>query len=683
VAEVTVLLRGWPGSEGWRPPRPVSTSEPRLWQRNALMIHAAARLDPHGRPVMPETFGLGAALVTIGTAISRGCLFVPDDLAARDPGALARIKAWASDHPLGPAPWQAWQVATVSEFFDPYATAEQEPAAPWAFTPNAYSGAGFVVGADLGRTLALVAEHCGPRRGRATGTWEVWLPGWGRRHDDGRWKRRSPHRPPLRLKERRIGWQVDFGPCENGAGKYVDGHQWRGAFVDLMSLAYSLDAQRGSSFAQHAENFGHAVSDLPLAVAVDETGAERLAEAVRAIHEVAVVLDEHAARWFTTAQDRAEGRGRVDLARTVSPAALAERILAGFGVKPPLHTWRLSDREQLRWAETFHGGWCDDDPRLRARPFGVVAADMNSCYPLVAHHLGWWRMVTAERVHRRGVTAPLVRLCEKAKSDPTVVLDPRVWSRFAATRVEVEADWQRLPVAFVDRRRPDGRMEVEPTLSRGRSLFYAWPDVVAAAILDGHVPRIVRAIRYEPVGHQKIRANLPVLPGLVLDAADDPVIALVGHRHHVKAEGDRLLDGELRLVANALVSGLPSRFDEVWVKPGGKWQPGRPGGGWVRGERPGPRSCFPQAATVTAGARLLLAVLERMVSDLGGMIAYRDTDSSLIPASPDGGKLTLADGSTVRELSWSEVDEILARFDHVALPGWPVWDTKRGSLDAG
>ena len=58
-----------------------------------------------------------------------------------------------------------------------------------------------------------------------------------------------------------------------------------------------------------------------------------------------------------------------------------------------------------------------------------------------------------------------------------------------------------------------------------------------------------------------------------------------------------------------------------------------------------------------------LAMVDRMVSDLGGAIVTRDTDGLAIVALPDGGSITLSDGTTVRALSWAQIDALLAPFD--------------------
>ena len=79
------------------------------------------------------------------------------------------------------------------------------------------------------------------------------------------------------------------------------------------------------------------------------------------------------------------------------------------------------------------------------------------------------------------------------------------------------------------------------------------------------------------------------------------------------------------------------------------------------------------AALIAGGGRLLLAVLERMVSDAGGTYLMCDTDSMAIVASESGGLVPcnggphkMADGSdAIKALSWAETREIVDRFKTV------------------
>jgi hypothetical protein len=669
MAQYVVNLRGWAGLEGWRQPTQPTTKTSRLGQRVSIVLLAASDAS-----ATDDRLGLGAFLVVRGRSVLDAGIIVADDPAAGDPAAVADIEAWAHTHPaqttVGPRPWR---VVTVSAFCVPFATVDN---APWAFQPRAYSGAGFVVGADLGRTFGLLAEHCGARRGANADGWEVWLPGWGRRTDNG-WHRVSPNRPELRMKARRSGWAIEFAPCGKDAngrpfGKRLDGRSWRGAFIDVFSLAESVDADRAGSFGEHRQNLGLEAVELPVQVPVDRQGAARVTEAVLAIHQLALALDDEAARWFTTSVERAQGRGRMSLTHTTSPGALAAAIPGRFGIESPLARFALTEDEHRSWAESFHGGWNSADHRLLGQPFPVAALDVSSCFPLVAHRIGWWELLTADHLRRRDVTAALQMVCQRAAENPSTALDPSVWQRLGCTLVEVVSDGEPFPVEVEDPQRPDGRLEVVPVFSPRRPLFFAWPDVVAAAVLSGRVPTIRRATRLVPVGRQRgLRQHLRVLPGLVLHVDEDPVLRLVRERRRATRKGEAARARGLRVVVNSLCYGNLGRFDDLRRNVGRRW---------VVAERPGPWNFFPIASTITAGARLLLAALERLVVDRGGVVAYRDTDSSLVPASPRGGTLKLADGTAVRVLSWCEAAGVVAAFDRLSpAPWWPVWKTERGS----
>src|SRR5262245_45186327 len=72
----------------------------------------------------------------------------------------------------------------------------------------------------------------------------------------------------------------------------------------------------------------------------------------------------------------------------------------------------------------------------------------------------------------------------------------------------------------------------------------------------------------------------------------------------------------------------------------------------------------PAAALITAGGRLMLAILERMVRDLGGTYLLTDTDSMFFIASEKGGfypcpggQYRLDDGTpAVKAITWRQVD---------------------------
>jgi len=657
----------------WRPPPPLG-SAPGLVRRLGMYLAVAGDA---GADV--DRFGLGAVVIARGRLVFHGLVIVADDLAARDPGAFSAIEAWAIAHPidtiLGSQPWR---VLTVSEWTCPRARVQhpvtKAPEQPWAFAPRAYGGAGPVVGADLGRSFGLMAAEIVERNGRAAGSWEVWLPGWGvRRKGRSDITKVSRHRPPLRMRARRVGWSVEFGPCRDGGGKRHGTKQWRGEFVDVLSAAYGFDADRSAGFVEHGRNLGVEVEPLPVTVSAGAEGCSVMARAVEDIRRLALAADERSGHWFTTVTDVDEARRRVSLATLQSPAGLATALVSGLRVEAPLAKFDLSSDEHQGWIEAFHGGWVDANPSLLGQRFEAAAVDLSSAYPLVAHGVGWWDAMTAEHLERRDVTEQLQVLCDRAAIDPTAALNPATWAAFGLTLAEVDLDGQPLFVEVPDAERPDGRTVVAPAWCRGRTLSLSWFDALAASVLGRRPVRIVRAVRLVPVGRQGgLRSRLPLVAGRVLSVDEDPALALVALRRDVKGS-DPTLGHVLHAAVNSLVSGNASRLDGRRRRIGRRWQ---------LVEVPGPHTFFPVASTVTAGARLLLAVLDRQVCDLGSCVSYRDTDSSIIPASPSGGVLGTVDGSEVRVLSWDQLDQVLATFAGLSPEAsWPVWKVERGTED--
>lgn len=83
-------------------------------------------------------------------------------------------------------------------------------------------------------------------------------------------------------------------------------------------------------------------------------------------------------------------------------------------------------------------------------------------------------------------------------------------------------------------------------------------------------------------------------------------------------------------------------------------------------EYSGPFFCAPIATFVTAGARLLLAMMQYAVEREGGKVAYMDTDSAFVVSTEAGGRITCPNGplrlddgtAAIQALSWEKVDDI-------------------------
>jgi hypothetical protein len=118
----------------------------------------------------------------------------------------------------------------------------------------------------------------------------------------------APHAPMVRVKRLGVrGYSVAFAKCPdyNGepAGKWVRDPAtgclvpYRGRFVDVLVDACALDGLDTDDLAAHCEAFGLPPIEVPPAVAVDASGAHAVIAACEATWQLALILDEEAARW--------------------------------------------------------------------------------------------------------------------------------------------------------------------------------------------------------------------------------------------------------------------------------------------------------------------------------------------------------------------------------------------------
>ncbi len=296
-----VNLRAWPGrpqAVGRRsgPPR----RPDRLMRRGALVLVVVAE-----RGAVPERIGLGVALWVLGPTVAEVFVVVADDLMARDPGAYDALCSWvgATTYPT-PRGSGHPRLLTHAAFCDP-------DVGPVLRT---YSGGSFFVTADEGRTLGLLSVHSAPARGTFDGGFSLGLPGWGAVETwtdaQGRSRRgwvALAHRPVLRAKALGgHGLRAEWGRAARGgklpsgqpAGRWDRGRPFLGRIVDLVGPAFALDGIDTSDLAEHLGAFGLPPLSVPAALPVSPESAETLYQLARAIHRLALSLDEEASRWW-------------------------------------------------------------------------------------------------------------------------------------------------------------------------------------------------------------------------------------------------------------------------------------------------------------------------------------------------------------------------------------------------
>jgi len=521
-----------------------------------------------------------------------------------------------------------------------------------------------LVGFNLPFDLGALASHWAPAERKYRGGWSLGL--WGNYGDDGGWHDQRYHRRVLlkSIDPRRtlFGWGSRTDP---------DKPELAGAsrFVDLRTLAFAL-TDRSHTLESAATAFGDPFKKPPVGYGViDEAMLHYAREDVR---HTAILY-----RNCLTELDRHTG---VDLQpdKLHSPAGVGAAYLQAMGVTPPLAKFTDLDPPVLGWAmSAFYGGRAE--ARIVRTPVPVVVADFTSMYPALNALLDTWPMITAARLSVDDATEPVRQLLQ-APDLVERLLDPLRWRQdIGMTLVQIDhPDGVILPVrAEYEPGALDYGIGVNPLTYDG-TLWYALPDVLAAALLSDAPIAVARAVRLQPHGQQpglrpvQLRGSRPVDPR----SGHNPFVAMIEERHRIRhatnlpAEEQTRLDLFLKITANATAYGSHARFDrrdETHPVPvtvhGPADHPFADRTPYP--EDPGPYCFPPVAASITAGARLMLALIERLLSDQGGAYAFMDTDSIAIVATSDGGPVPCptAAGDTVMAVSHEQVQRLLRRFD--------------------
>jgi hypothetical protein len=259
---------------------------------------------------------------------------------------------------------------------------------------------------------------------------------------------------------------------------------------------------------------------------------------------------------------------------------------------------------------------------------------------------------------------------------PDQLLDPNTWPKLTFFAL-VQPDGDVLPVRMIY---GDGHTNNQTNiglnpLTSTRPIWFAGPDVIGSFLLTGRLPRILCAIRFEPLGVQDGLRSVQLGTGSIDPYRDDFFRKVIEERKS-KDKTDPLYYF-LKIVANAGCYGIYAEVNKLQT---GKNNPKKLGifsGEESRTELtstlepPGPWYFPPISALITAGGRLFLAMLERMVTDAGGTYLMCDTDSIAIVASEVGGLVpckggphrTSDGGEAIKALSRKEVEQVVNRFE--------------------
>jgi len=515
-------------------------------------------------------------------------------------------------------------------FFDKVTEEERETISEWAkergfdfipreefvrsvFLPLALDQRAVVVGFNLPFDLSRLAVDFAPKRNvQATAAWTLRLV-----------DKSSPafaFVPGVRIQH--VDARKSFISFTGTKGKR---RSYRGAFGDLKTLTAALTGA-GHSLKSAGEALGcslkkteadyhgkvttefldYCLNDVDLTAELYEKGLARYRE---------FNLPEHPSRAF-------------------SSASLGKAAFRARGVAPP----SVDDKLTGRIMAAFYAG------KVECRVVGLEVADVavldfTSQYPSLYCLLGAERYLTAERFEVRDSTEAVRAFLDTVTADDLLRREtwenPLLW-----TLCEVEASDDLLPVRSSYSTKGDA-----PTIGwnristeAGLTLPYLLPDVIAAKLLGGKAPKVVRAVSFAPIGRQALN-ELSIL-GTSVHSDDNLIQRLSEARIREKAEHREGWEARalgLKILINAASYGV---FVEVNVKRhdgemevcGLDSEESFEEDG-AKVEEAGELFCPLLGAMITSGAHLLLALLDVVATQRGAEVVYCDTDSAFVTPS--------------------------------------------------
>jgi hypothetical protein len=558
--------------------------------RLTLVFDTETKTDEH------QELRFGIAQLYANGGLTRTMVFTGEVTANE----RATILTWAAGHKA--------RVLTVSEFV----TKE--------FLPLAVGQRAVVVGFNLPFDLSRIAAEWEPKRkvaGKRAWTLSM-IP-----RSNPRWA----YVPRIRVE--RVHSAMSFISFTGTKGRF---RKYEGAFVDLRTFVRALTGEKHS-----LKSAGEAFGCVRKKTEADYGGPVTSRFLNYGLNDVEL-----------TGELYSKCRGRyavfgldVHPSRLYSSATLAKAIWKARGIVPP----KLPPKLNGRLMAAFYAGKVEC--RVRAHEVQDIAVlDFTSQYPSLYCLLGAERFLTAERISTRRSTEETRMWVESLAFEDLLQretwLDPRMWSL-----CEVESDGAILPIRSTYSGPETGAPTIgwnHVTSEPGLTLPYMVADVLAAKLLGGKTPRIVRATTFAPAGRQAVR---PVrVLGVEIGQGEGLIQTLAEARireKRDKAKGWGPRAEGLKTICNAGSYGIfvevnrQNRSGKVLIHGVGD-EPFETEEEEV--EEPGADYCPLIGAALTSASHLLLAIVEAQVGRLGGRFVYCDTDSGFVSPSKIVGEVT-------------------------------------------
>jgi len=338
--------------------------------------------------------------------------------------------------------------------------------------------------------------------------------------------------------------------------------------------------------------------------------------------------------------------------KAMSAASITKAFLDKMNIREPSRKFDLPDTILGNCMQAYYGG--RSEVRIRHHEVPVVVCDTTSEYPSVAGLLNLWPLLIAADVEVEEYSQEARTIVDRAHLQN--VLNPAEWEKFAFF-AQIKPSGDVLPVRAIYNEDGSTNIGLNPLTSED-PIWYAGPDLIASRLLSTqprHKAQIIKAFRVVARGVQPKLKSATIGTRQINPETDDFFRAVIEERKKLpKSHPHYLL---LKIIANALYGIFAelnkheygkNRKKDLEIFSGDFTKTEKTG----TVERPGRFQFPPAAALITAGGRLMLAVLEKLVNEKQGSYLLTDTDSMLFVASEygnllpcPGGKHKLRDGA--------------------------------------
>lgn len=548
----------------------------------------------------------------------------------------------------------------------------------------AYKGRCLLVGFNLPFDLSRIGFDWKPARGRFAGGFSLGL--WSFRDKKGV-ERANNFRPRIGIKQidskralkgftsRYSPDKSDLIPEESKSGKAKKGYKFRGHMLDLRTLIFAL-TDRSHSLDSACRAFGveHGKLQIKHHGKITNQYVEYNRRDVQATSELASKL----------LMEYSKHRVNLQPTRAYSPASIGKAYLRAMGITPILERKPKFPPAYLGFAQSaFFGGRTSAHIRKFSVP--VVYTDFLSMYPTVNSLMNLWRFSIAWEVRVVKKQAKQIERFLK-KLTPTKLFDPQTWKQLTGF-VKIIPNGDILPSrSKYSLETNDWQVGVNHLYAKKNNskhaLWFSVPDIIASVLLTGRIPKIVDAFRIVPKGILKGLRPTRLRRAVRIDPRTQDFFKVVieerkrlASRIDVADAEKEQLDKTLKVLANAASYGIYAEMNRQETEKklevvchGIDRKPFKCK--VSHAEVPG-EYCFPPLASlITGGARLMLALLEHSISELGGTYGMEDTDSMAVISTKRGGLIPCPGGSlrtkdgieAIKALSWRQVDQVIARF---------------------